>query len=58
MLQQSVGPARRARNALISLFLLLTSVALPAVEGMRVMALFSGKAMVQIDGQNRLLRVG
>ena len=29
-----------------------------AVERLRVVGLFSGKAMVEIDGQNRLLRVG
>ncbi len=29
-----------------------------SVERLRVVGLFSGKAMVEIDGQNRLLRVG
>lgn len=39
-------------------FLLITSPQLFAVEKIKVMALFSGKAMVEIDGRNRLLKVG
>lgn len=37
---------------------LLLASPLQAVEKLRVMALFSGKAMIAIDGKNRLLRVG
>ncbi|WP_260294402.1 retropepsin-like aspartic protease family protein [Sedimenticola hydrogenitrophicus] len=37
---------------------LLASTALLAVEKVRVMALFADKAMLQIDGQQRLLRAG
>ena len=39
------------------LSMLISSVAL-AVESIRVMALFPNKAMVEVDGVNRLLKVG
>ncbi len=34
------------------------ATAAPAAESVRVMALFPGKAMVEVDGTNRLLKVG
>jgi aspartyl protease family protein len=37
---------------------LFWSASAPAVEKVRVMALFADKAMLQIDGQQRLLRAG
>jgi len=37
---------------------MLVSSAAVAVENIRVMALFPNKAMVEVDGQNRLLKVG
>lgn len=44
--------------ALPLLCLILMSVPTSAVESIQVMALFSGKAMVAIDGKQRLLKVG
>ncbi len=41
-----------------ALIALLLASPLQAVEKLRVMALFSDKAMIEIDGKNRLLRVG
>ncbi len=46
-------------NILIGLILaLLFSTTVLAVDNVRVMALFPGKAMVEVDGKNRLLKVG
>jgi len=42
---------------LLIVTMLVSSVAV-AVENIRVMALFPNKAMVEVDGQNRLLKVG
>lgn len=41
----------------LTLALIFSTTAL-AVENIRVMALFPGKAMVEVDGKNRLLKVG
>ncbi len=53
------GEWRRTGVAAALLLILLGAVwPLSAVERLRVMALFPGKVMVEIDGRNRLLRVG
>lgn len=57
---RTICSSRRLKTALVSLMLgvLAAGGDLQAVERVRVMALFADKAMVQIDGENRLLRVG
>jgi len=45
------------RISVLFLAILLPTVAI-AVENIRVMALFPGKAMVEVDGKNRFLKVG
>jgi aspartyl protease family protein len=40
------------------ILLLLVPLSLQAVENIRVMALFPGKAMVEVDGKNRMLKAG
>ncbi|WP_457668687.1 retropepsin-like aspartic protease family protein [Thiolapillus sp.] len=40
------------------LVMLLLAAPLPAVEKLKVMALFSDRAMINIDGRNRLLHAG
>lgn len=46
------------RKYLIIFLLVIVSSSVYAVEKLQVMALFSNKAMLAIDGRNRLLRVG
>jgi len=46
------------RKCLIIFLLVIVSSSVYAVEKLQVMALFSNKAMLAIDGRNRLLRVG
>ncbi|MCF6280758.1 MAG: TIGR02281 family clan AA aspartic protease [Candidatus Polarisedimenticolaceae bacterium] len=48
----------RHSAALLLLSLLLLSTPMSAFESIQVMALFSGKAMVMIDGKQRMLSVG
>jgi aspartyl protease family protein len=43
---------------MLFIFTLFASTVTYAVESIRVMALFSNKAMVEIDGNSRLLKVG
>jgi len=45
------------RISVLFLAILLPTAAI-AVENIRVMALFPGKAMVEVDGKNRLLKAG
>ncbi len=46
------------RNWIILFLLLIVFAPLFSAESLRVVALFSGKAMLSIDGKNRLLKVG
>jgi aspartyl protease family protein len=47
-----------ATKSVLLIFTLFTSTVTYAVESIRVMALFPNKAMVEIDGNSRLLKVG
>lgn len=50
--------SRYLAGRLLLLTCLLGAVPVAAVEKVKVLALFSGKAMLQIDGQQHLLRAG
>ena len=51
-------PSRYPVAITVLLLFFITSSAVWSVEQVKVMALFSDKAMLQIDGQNRLLKAG
>lgn len=58
-MQQGVKLRRHSIKIFVGLFLSIPfSTSVLAVESVHVMALFPGKAMVEVDGTKRLLKVG